>query len=183
MGEVRIIAGRYRGRKIRFPDTQGLRPSPDRVRVTLFNWLMPYLQHAVCLDAFAGSGALGFEACSRGAQHVDFVEQHPALLQSLQHHAGLFGVQQRIAIHKEDALRFLERAPGERYDIIFLDPPFHAALYAPAIALIEARNLLKAGGLLYIESAQHQSLNTQEWSCLREKKAGQVHYYLFEKNA
>lgn len=183
MGEIRIIAGRYRGRKIHFPDTQSLRPSPDRVRVTLFNWLMPYIQNAICLDAFAGSGALGFEACSRGAKHVDFVEQHSALTQSLQQHAQRFGAEQQLAIYKTDTLAFLGQAQAERYDIIFLDPPFHASLYESVIAIIEARKLLKTGGHLYIESAQHQILDPQKWSCLREKKAGQVHYYLFEKKS
>lgn len=181
MGEVRIIAGRARGRKIRFPDIPGLRPSPDRVRVTLFNWLMPYIQNAMCLDAFAGSGALGLEAWSRGAQYIDFIEQNPILAQSIQEHAKLFGAEQKVAVHQSDALSFLAQTKNKLYDIIFLDPPFQSALYVSIIEMIETYSLLTPGGLLYVEAASLPVLSPGIWRCLKEKKAGLVHYALFEK--
>jgi 16S rRNA (guanine(966)-N(2))-methyltransferase RsmD len=149
--EVRLIGGSMRGRKLPVPDRPGLRPTPDRVRETLFNWLGQDLSGWRVLDAFAGSGALGFEAASRGADEVVLLEQDPQLV------AGLQASQQRLAatalrVERADALAWMARCAPQRFELVLLDPPFGADLAAPALAA--ARRLVVPGGWLYLEAAQ-----------------------------
>ncbi len=148
-GHVRIIAGHLRGSKLPVADRPGLRPTSDRVRETLFNWLQPMLPGARVLDLFAGTGALGFEAASRGAARVVMVERDPALAASLREQAARLHADAVQVVHA-DALAWLHGAPGEAFDGVFLDPPFDAGLWQPAAALLPPR--LAAGAWIYVES-------------------------------
>lgn len=175
---LRIIAGKFRGKKFVFPEVDGLRPTPDRVRETLFNWLMKNIQDARCLDAFAGSGALGLEAFSRGAQKVSFIEQAPAAHSQLQKNLRDF-CSPNLTLFKMDACDFLAKT-GEQFDIIFLDPPFAKNLLPSCLKLISERNILAPEGLVYIESGTEPVLDSTIWNILHLKKAGQVYYGLIE---
>lgn len=127
--QVRIIGGSLRGRKLSFADLPGLRPTGDRVRETLFNWLQPLIEGARCLDLFAGSGALGIEAVSRGAAEVVLVDNAPAVIRQLEKNRSAFNLD-RLTVVRADALQFLDRAPSP-FDLVFLDPPFHGDLLQP----------------------------------------------------
>jgi len=152
---LRIVGGKWRSRRIRFVDAEGLRPTPDRVRETLFNWLQFEIAGAQCLDAFAGSGALGFEALSRGAARVVLLEKQRAQFQALQEAA-----QELQAVDAElisgDALALLQKSaawqPAGGFDGVFLDPPFHQSLLPDICGVLQARALLKPGAFVYIES-------------------------------
>lgn len=176
--EIKIIAGFYRGRKITFPDLPDLRPTPARIKETLFNWLAPVIRHSRCLDAFAGSGALGFEALSRGAHEVVMVESNKnvaaylANTQKTLHCEGL-------TIICLDVITYLQQLDMP-FDIIFLDPPFSNPQYELLADLIQTKHLLKKNGLLYIESPNILTLDTKYWHCRKQKKAGDVHYALWE---
>lgn len=176
---VRIIGGLYRGKKLGFPDQEGLRPTPDRVRETLFNWLMFNIRGTRCLDAFAGSGALGFEALSRGAAEVVLVEASPIACRSLQDHARSLRAP-GLQIVAGNALDYLQ-TNHKAFDVIFLDPPFASDLMNACLQRIEAGDSLVRGGLLYTESATTLSLDPQRWLERKRKQAGQVHYALYEK--
>ncbi|AMN48169.1 16S rRNA (guanine966-N2)-methyltransferase [Steroidobacter denitrificans] len=174
--QLRIIGGRWRGRRLDFPAIQVIRPSPDRVRETLFNWLQPHIVGASCLDLFAGSGALGFEALSRGAAHVCFVDREVRIGRYLRD--TLQGLEcTQASVHVENAGRFLRRAPRP-FDIVFLDPPFESA------ALPEVCGLLMQGWLapqawIYIECAEGTPLlPPPSWQMYRSRRAGQVSYHL-----
>jgi 16S rRNA (guanine966-N2)-methyltransferase len=169
---LRIIGGTWRGRKLRFPASAAIRPTPDRVRETLFNWLGPATQGAVCLDLFAGSGALGLEALSRGAAQVTFVELR-ALLTEWQ--AG------DATVERTDALRYLA-GPSRQFDIVFLDPPFGSDLLARAAMQLEERGWLKPGARIYVECAAREGLPALagSWRPLKAKQAGEVGYHLLE---
>lgn len=176
---VRIIGGQFRGKKLQFPAIDGLRPTPDRVRETLFNWLMHDIRHALCLDAFAGSGALGFEAFSRGAKKVTLLENEPTA------HANLLKLVQafnapELTVKKTDAIDFLQQTT-EQFNLIFLDPPF-AEDYLPACLEILAKSkVLNEGGLVYVESPHELSTDPTLWQQLKSKTAGQVVYSLYKK--
>jgi 16S rRNA (guanine966-N2)-methyltransferase len=175
---LRIIGGTWRGRKLRFAASAAIRPTPDRVRETLFNWLAGAVPGARCLDLFAGSGALGLEALSRGAAHVTFVEHDAAAARELG--ARLKEWQAPDAsVQQADALRFLESAAGQPYDIAFLDPPFDAQLLQPAATLL-AQRWLKDGALIYVECAAREGLPAlpPRWRVLKAKQAGEVGYHL-----
>mgnify|MGYP005852646847 CR=1 FL=1 len=176
---IRIIAGQYKGKKLHFPALQGLRPTPDRVRETLFNWLMHDISGARCLDAFAGSGALGFEAFSRGAADVVFLEQAAQAAASLKTNINALG-SNRIQVIKTNAFAYLQKT-AQQFDIIFLDPPFGKGYLTQCVAVLEHSTVLKDGGLLYIESEQVIPINACHWQQLRLKKAGQVVYALYKK--
>lgn len=176
---VRIIGGLYRGKKISFPDIDGLRPTPDRIKETLFNWLMNDIRGARCLDAFSGSGALGFEALSRGAACVTMCELSPLAYNALRRTAQTFN-RPELTIINADARNCL-KTPREPWDIIFLDPPFKENYLAEIIAIIETTNCLGKHGLLYIESPTEVLLDEHLWHRRKFKKAGQVFYALFEK--
>lgn len=178
---VQIIGGQFRGKKIHVPDVAGLRPTPSRVRETLFNWLMHRIRGARCLDAFAGSGALGLEAYSRGAAHVTLVEQEKIAALHLKKLLSSFG-SSHLQLVPEDACHFLEETK-ESYDIIFLDPPFQTNLLPQCLGIIAQREeILPAGGVVYIESPQEMVLDPSIFKLVKIKRAGQVVYGLYEKN-
>ena len=177
--QLRIIGGRWRGRKLSFPTIEGLRPTPDRVRETLFNWLADDIFGARCLDLFSGSGALGFEALSRGAGHVDMVDSAASASQQLRANAALLEAD-NLKTHSTNALHFLA-AQSTPYQIIFLDPPFHQGLMADCLDAIIKQALLMPKAWLYLEMAIDEALPAvpAEWRLHREKNAGQVCYRLF----
>ena len=172
---VRIIAGEWRSRLVRFPDSPGLRPTPDRVRETLFNWLGQRLDELTCLDLFAGSGALGFEALSRGARRVVLVERDRGALEALRESAQALDAR-GAEIVEGDALRFLERS-NERFDVAFVDPPYDSDLLQPVMDRLPAH--LAEGGRVYAESATPLVLPTP-WRALRADRAGAVRFALYE---
>jgi 16S rRNA (guanine966-N2)-methyltransferase len=176
---LRIIGGRWRGRKLRFPASSAIRPTPDRVRETLFNWLGAAIEGAECLDLFAGSGALGLEALSRGAAHVTFVEQDAAAARELRTRLAEWEAA-GATLARTDALRYLA-GTAQRCDIVFLDPPFSSQLLRGSAELLEARRWLKAGALIYVECAAREGLPPlpQSWRLLKAKRAGEVGYHLF----
>lgn len=179
--QLRIIGGRWRGRRLEVSESEGLRPTPDRVRETLFNWLQPYIAGARCLDLFAGTGALCLEALSRGAADVVMVEKAPPVAQRLRQHVERLeatGAEVVLA----DAVEFLRRTP-RAFDIVFLDPPFKSNLIENCAALVEARGWIKPGGHVYIEAPSQlkQLLLPAAWELIRSKKAGQVGYHLAQK--
>jgi 16S rRNA (guanine966-N2)-methyltransferase len=187
LNSVRIIGGSWRGRRVHFPDSPGLRPTPDRVRETLFNWLQHSIAGTRCLDLFAGSGALGLEALSRGAREVVFVEQAFAPAQMLAEELKRFeggdlgGSRGRIV--QMSAERFLT-APGEPFDVIFLDPPFGLDAVPEYVRLIDAGGWAASGGWIYLESARSAGPPAMppHWSLLKSKSAGEVGYYLARAN-
>ena len=175
--QVRIIGGEWRSRRVSFPDHEGLRPSADRVRETLFNWLGQDLSGKRCLDLFAGSGALGFEALSRGAARVAMVEKSSRVCEALRRNAGLLAAK-NLQLHCADALEFATAAaadPAARFDLVFLDPPFRSPLLAQVLPL--AARLLRPGARVYLESASAFE-PTGGWQIARHGRAGQVHYTL-----
>jgi len=174
---VRIIAGKYRGRKLNFLPSQGLRPSPDRVRETVFNWLMQPIKNSHCLDLFAGSGALGFEALSRGAANVVFVEKVKKVADMLKSQLQLFKAG-NAQIVNGDALQFLQKN-NQQFDILFLDPPFNCDLLTPCLKLLKETGVLHTDSLIYVESEKALELN-QDWQWLKHQVASQVHYGLLQ---
>ena len=177
--ELRIVGGALRGRKWSFPDVAGLRPTPDRVRETLFNWLAPHIGGMRVLDLFAGSGALGFEALSRGATSTVLVEKDRAAAATLRETATRFGLS-AARIEGGDALAFLRAQPAAAFDLVFLDPPFAAGLLVPALSEIAVRGLLATGGFCYIEQPADGELPVfpEGWVVHRSGKAGEVGYHL-----
>ena len=185
-GQLRIIGGRWRGRKLRFRATAGLRPTPDRVRETLFNWLCARIGASRCLDLFAGSGALGLEALSRGATHCSFVDSHAGAIAAIRVHLAQLGCNEDEAdCIQADALKFL-RAGNARaaYDIVFLDPPFLQQALGPACAALEGGNWLAHDAMVYMESSVHEPEPSipESWSPHRDKRAGDVRYRLFVRS-
>jgi 16S rRNA (guanine966-N2)-methyltransferase len=178
---LRIIAGRWRSRKIRFPDLPQLRPTPDRVRETLFNWLMPVIDGARCLDLFAGSGALGLEALSRGADEVVFVDRDKKVVAYLHDTFTQLQAEHALAVQSE-ALAYLAGTP-RGFDVVFLDPPYQSDLLLPCCRALEAQAWLNFHAYIYIETPSHASLQElpSNWQVLREKVAGQVSYRLLQR--
>jgi 16S rRNA (guanine966-N2)-methyltransferase len=164
-----------RSRLISFPDVPGLRPTPDRVRETLFNWLGQTLHGRTCLDLFAGSGALGFEAASRGAARVVMVEKNPAVFRALQENMKKLGCG-NVFVHAQDGLEFASR-DAQQYDVIFLDPPFQSG-YLPKLLEILPQRLNK-NGMVYVESGVAIEI-PPPWQTVKSGKAGQVHYGLLQ---
>ena len=181
---VRIIAGAWRGRRISFPDLPGLRPTPDRVRETLFNWLQHAVAGARCLDLFAGSGALGLEALSRGAKELVFVEQAVAASRALQEQLIRLGGERRSQVVEMGATRYL-RNPPQPFDIVFLDPPFGRDALAEYIPLLDTGHWVNVGGLVYLENEKKAGAPTlpTHWELLKSKSAGEVGYHLARVNA
>lgn len=210
-GTVRIVGGRWRGTKLAVPDRPGLRPTADRVRETLFNWLLPMLPGARVLDAFAGSGALGLEAVSRGAAEAVLIERDPGLAQALRATVERLGAADRVQVVGDDALHWLARMPGPasapRFDLVFLDPPFagdaQGGLWARAWAAAEP--WLADDGWLYLEKPELETsgLPSQDpqpqdpqpqdpqppapldprpgWALHREGRTRDVHYALYRR--
>lgn len=176
-GSLRIIGGRWRGRRIVLPSHAAIRPTPDRVRETLFNWLTPVIDGMRCLDLFAGSGALGLEALSRGASEAWFVDKSEAAVARLTD--TLRGLDCRSAnVLTADALHFLRQQNGG-FDLVFLDPPFDAINLENLCTLLEA-NWLAPGAYIYLEASRENELPLmpETWSTVREKTAGQVRFAL-----
>ncbi|WP_457669886.1 16S rRNA (guanine(966)-N(2))-methyltransferase RsmD [Thiolapillus sp.] len=180
---IRIIGGAFRGRRLRFPDAPGLRPTADRLRETLFNWLQGEIEGASCLDLFAGSGALGLEALSRGAETVRFVDQSRAAARQLEKNLRLLGLQERAEITAIDALKLLRREADRQFDVVFLDPPFARGWLAQACLDLEQKGWLRAQSWVYLEQDSHQDWPSVPpgWRLHREAKAGQAACRLFRR--
>jgi 16S rRNA (guanine966-N2)-methyltransferase len=194
---LRIIGGRWRGRRLRFPPLPDIRPTPDRVRETLFNWLGARVQGARCLDLFAGSGALGLEALSRGAALVAFVEREPVAVRELRARLAEWG-EEGAEVIAADALQYLAgaaRAGGaatgasasgvpEPFSIVFLDPPFTSGLLTDSAQRLESGGWLDRNALIYVETDRHQSLPglPANWQLSRAKQAGTVGYHLLRRS-
>ncbi|MBL4712347.1 MAG: 16S rRNA (guanine(966)-N(2))-methyltransferase RsmD [Gammaproteobacteria bacterium] len=181
-GQCRIIAGKWRGRKISFNDAEGLRPTTDRIRETVFNWLQPYIQKSHCLDAFAGSGVLGFEALSRGAENVVFIEKTIETVKRLKENVTQLDVKS-ASIYHADTLNWLRsQSIHERFDLVFLDPPFHSDLLSKTSVLLNSSGCLTEDAIIYVEHAVDTDIVLPEsWLCKKEKCAGQVVYKIFER--
>ncbi|KZE19963.1 16S rRNA (guanine(966)-N(2))-methyltransferase [Cronobacter sakazakii] len=178
-GQIRIIGGQWRGRKLPVPDSPGLRPTTDRVRETLFNWLAPYLVGARCLDCFAGSGALGLEALSRYAADATLLEMERGVAQQLQKNLATLKSSAAKVVNT-NTLNFLNQT-GEPHDIVFVDPPFRKGLLEATLNLLETRGWLAPQALIYVESEVENGLPPvpANWQLHREKVAGQVAYRLY----
>ena len=181
-GFVRIIGGTWRGRKLPVLDLPGLRPTSDRGRETLFNWLQPWLAGARCADLFAGSGALGFEAASRGAAHVDLVEVAPMAVSALvQARAALRA--DNVDVHRANVLDWLREQVDSHYRIIFLDPPFDSGLAVRALGRIQQLQCVAPGGFVYVESPSRypELVMTAPFSLWRDKVVGESRLQLFRR--
>jgi 16S rRNA (guanine966-N2)-methyltransferase len=181
-GQLRIIGGEWRSRKLSFPDGPGLRPTPDRVRETLFNWLSPYVAGAKVLDPFAGSGALYLEALSRGASFGLALDSNTQAVASLRHNLDLLKCSTGELL-QSDAIRYLETQPATAFNLVFLDPPFHQNLLPATCALLESNQWLAERAWIYTESETPPSTLAlpASWRLHREKKAGQVYYALWQR--
>ena len=178
MNSVRIIGGDYRRRVLKFPDSEGLRPTPDRVRETLFNWLGQELDGRYCLDLFAGSGALGFEAASRGAARVVMVEQAPKVLAALRENHEMLQKPAAMEIVRADAIQYLSSTTS-KFDLIFLDPPYKKGWIARLEPLLPG--VSKEDTVIYVEAESNiESLG--DWRTVRHGRAGEVHYHLLRRD-
>jgi 16S rRNA (guanine966-N2)-methyltransferase len=187
---LRIIAGKWRSRKLSFPDVTGLRPTADRVRETLFNWLQDTIQREDCLDLFAGSGACGIEALSRGARHVSFVDNSSVAVQAIRSNLQLLQAE-GYALICDDSLRWLEsggkavsnQPVPAQYGLVFIDPPFGTELLAGSARALEQSGLLRDGALIYLEWAQDipSAGMPRAWQLLKSKRAGAVHFCLYQR--
>lgn len=174
--EVRIIGGKYRGRKLSVLDAKGLRPTPNRVRETLFNWLQFDIKDMHTLDLFSGSGLLSFEALSRGARSVTLIEKEKKVFTQLKRNAAFFE-NAPIALLNKDALAFVEASDLSAYQLLFIDPPFHTDILMQLLNALS--NKLSKDTLLYIESEKAITTLPFSASCIKQKKAGEVFYCLF----
>lgn len=182
--QLRIIGGAWRGRKLSFPEVDGLRPTGDRIRETLFNWLAPDIQGAQCLDLFAGSGALGLEALSRGAASSLLLEKHFAAAQQLKSNLQLLQADNG-RVEQVDSLQWLkQQQPPHPFDIIFIDPPFALELWEPIAAALESQAWLSDEAVIYLEAPRdaHLQLPTN-WQLHRDKQAGQVSFRLYHRHS
>ena len=179
MNSLRIIGGRYRRRLLRFPGSEGLRPTPDRVRETLFNWLGQELDGEHCLDLFAGSGALGFEAASRGAARVVMIEAAAKVLAALNESAKMLGNPPEVEIRRADALQYLSSTKS-KFDLVFLDPPFKKGWIGRLEPLLSG--VANEDAAIYIE-AEHEIEALGDWRTVRHGKAGEVHFQLMRRKA
>lgn len=181
---LRIIGGEWRSRKLPFIDAPGLRPTPDRIRETLFNWLQGNIHSANCIDMFAGSGALGFEALSRGAKDVIFIEKNPACVAQLKDNLILLNIEATVL--QTDALDFLNQLekPDTAFDIVFLDPPYREGLIEKSLLYLTTENLIDNNSLVYLEHEAEENFDWNDFGLqiLKQAKAGQVHSFLLKKN-
>jgi len=178
-GRLRIVAGIWRSRLLDIADVEGLRPTSERVRETLFNWLAPTIHGARCLDLFAGTGALGLEALSRGAGNVVFVERSDVAARQLRRNIDVLGAD-GASVVKQDALDYLTGAAHGRFDIVFLDPPFAHDLLAETCRLLVDTDALADDALVYLEEARSRDAPTLpgSWDVMKNKTAGNVRYML-----
>ncbi len=181
MGTIRIISGRFRGRKLPVIDAEGLRPTTDRVRETLFNWLQFEIVGLRCLDVFAGSGALSFEALSRGASSVDLLELNSLSAKLLKKNAELLKLTE-CSIHNVDAIKFLSTKNLHKpYDLIFLDPPYHKNFLEKVATLLELNGYLSSSAFVYVEHAEDEQIKLPDtWQLKKSKVAGQCCYNLYQ---
>ena len=182
---LRIIAGQWRGRKLNFPDLEGLRPTPDRVRETLFNWLQPSIEGSRCLDLFSGSGALALEALSRGAGSATLIDSSKSVINQLRMNLDLLKAENAQIIQASAPLWLEQQLQQPRsFDLVFLDPPFRQGMLESCCELLEKGTLLKDQALIYIEV--ERELKTLplpgNWQILRQKDSGQVSSYLCQRN-
>ncbi|NQY26903.1 MAG: 16S rRNA (guanine(966)-N(2))-methyltransferase RsmD [Piscirickettsiaceae bacterium] len=182
IGQCRIVAGKWRGRKLAIADVEGLRPTPDRVRETVFNWLQSYIGNAVCLDLFAGSGALGFEAISRGAEHVTMVELNTRAVKQLQDNCQILSAD-NCQIEQQTAQQFIAKTTLQ-YDLVFIDPPYQADLWTEIAQQLVDNKVLNDNAKIYLECSSKGELPLlpDSWSLLKDKTSGEVRYCLFENN-
>lgn len=181
-GYIRIVGGHLRGSRITVPVAEGLRPTPNRVRETLFNWLQPVISGARCLDLFAGSGAVGIEAISRGAAAVTFVEREPRLAAALRDNLARLHADVG-EVRCSDAVAYL-RQPAQAFDIVFMDPPFALDLAPLAAQALESNAWLAAQALIYIElPAGARAQLPHNWELHREGRAGALGYSLYRRHA
>lgn len=185
-GQLRIIGGTWRGRKLGFTELEGLRPTTDRVRETLFNWLQMDVSGSRCLDLFAGSGALGFEAASRGAAKVLMLDNQAETVNTLKANCALLSAQQ-VEVACRDAITYLSNC-DQVFDIVFIDPPYRSDVIKQCCELLESEHCLSDHAKIYVECDAKQDLSQesnglpQNWRCLKHKIAGQVGYHLFERD-
>lgn len=183
-GKVRIIGGKWKRRTLHFPSLPGLRPSPDASRETVFNWLSSKVVESHCLDLFAGSGSLGFEAASRGASQVDLVESHPAAYRALARNCQTIQTGQSVAVHHQDAIRYLERT-NMQYDIVFLDPPFRKNILPLTFEILARQERLRESAIIYVEFHSDQSLLSlpEEWTITHRMRRGSSTSVLINTNS
>ncbi len=181
-GRLRIIAGSWRGRRLTFPATPGLRPTPDRVRETLFNWLGAQVVGAHCLDLFAGSGALGLEALSRGAAQVCFVERAGAVARALSDNLARLGAADRARVVRRDVSAHL-RGPAQAMDLVFVDPPYGRGLLPSVCMALEAGGWLAPEAWIYLERREDEPEPElpPHWQPHRHTRAGQVLATLYRR--
>ena len=173
-GKIRIIGGQWRGRKLAVPDRSGLRPTGDRVRETLFNWLQSNLVGARCLDLYAGTGALGLEAASRGAARVVMIERDRELADNLRQAAAQWPGADVVQVITGDALHWLTGC-SESFDVVFIDPPFGTSLQVRTLQMLIEHELLIDGALVYVEQGiDEEAFDVEEFEVLRDKKLGRV---------
>ncbi len=182
-GTVRIIAGEWRGRRLPVPDLPGLRPSGDRSRETLFNWLQSHLRGADCLDLFAGTGVLGLEAVSRGAASAVLVENARRAAEQLRANVSQLSAKEvspRIKVVEADALQWLKDQPEAGFDLVFIDPPFGQSLATAALLALQQGQILRPGGLVYLEIARSEPFPplARGWESVKEKTLGEVQMHL-----
>jgi len=183
-GFVRIISGKWRGKRLPVADAIGLRPTTDRVKETVFNWLMHDTAHSTVLDCFAGSGSLGIEALSRYADFVTLVEKAPQLAKPLQHHLQQLKADNAEVI-TQDCLLFLQQPAKRQYNIVFIDPPFRQQLALPCCNALEQQGWLSNNALIYLETEKELALTNMpsNWQLLKENIAGQLAYRLWLRHA
>lgn len=181
-GFIRLISGQWKGKKLPVKDKQGLRPTTDRTKETLFNWLMHDVRDANCLDCFSGSGSLGFEALSRYAKYCTFLELDKQVANQLQTNLNTLNIDNAQVI-QSDSLQYLSKLAPLQYDIVFIDPPFNQGLAQPCIEQLEAQGHLSESSLIYIEveNTLTASITPDNWSLLKEKTSGQVRYQLYRR--
>lgn len=178
--QLRIISGIWRSRIIEFDPVSGLRPTGDRIRETLFNWLAPHIPGARCLDLFSGSGALGFEAISRGASHCTLVDSNSTVTKKLNEQISLLQAT-NIVVEQRDVLEFLSTSPAKPFDTVFIDPPFALELLTPTCNLLKNNQWLSADAFIYCEQSVTDSSFTApaNWQLIRTKTSGDVRYSLY----
>lgn len=180
---LRIIGGQWRGRKLTFPAQPDLRPTPGRVRETLFNWLQPVIAGARCLDLFAGSGVLGFEALSRGAGQVLMIDNNTKTVVQLKKNLDLLAGGKDAQVVRDDVMNFLQVKQDRKFAIVFLDPPYYRNLIEPCCRLLESGGWLVSGAYIYLEAECNLKMPQlpATWNMLRSKTASQVGYHLARK--
>ena len=185
MGEVRVIAGLWRGRKLSVLNAEGLRPTTDRVKETLFNWLMMEVANARCLDCFAGSGSLGIEALSRQAQAVVFLEKFANAAQQLKKNLASLKTDKGTVINTDTLTYLSQKNSTEPFEIIFIDPPFHHNFVPQVLTLLQQNNWLAENALIYVETEKNHPplLLAKNWQVIKEKSAGMVTSRLIQVNS